>query len=266
MTAWTDMNPWTDEYLQRELATMSQLDPFDNGRLVLKHQHVMGVVQCYMRDDFLDWGPFPWLGERPDDKTEGPAQVWMSLTPQEIESQYMPIALATGRVGIGGLGLGYAARRILSKPDVDEVVVYETNPDVIALYERNFPKAEPRLRIVRQDVGTVRGESFELFYNDVYAAMLESLTFEHWNTLPENNEIGLYHPWGLEAMLMSFVQNNAKHHVPFHLRNTYFPYLRQLLEAVTTGERGAISEFYVPTMERAQHDAATLGYDLWPLD
>ncbi|HEY1292880.1 MAG TPA: hypothetical protein VGJ60_07375 [Chloroflexota bacterium] len=266
---WTDANPWTDEYLERELASMQHLAPYDDGRLVLipdKHRPFTdGPIRCYMRSDLVEWGPFPLLGER------NPAPmddlVWMSITPMEIESQYMPIALAEGCVGIGGLGLGYATQRILSKPNVDRVTVFEVNPRIIALFQQNFPEQadDPRLEISEQDVGTVQGKSFDVFFNDVYARMLEDLTFEHWRVLIERNEIGVYHPWGLEAMLMSFVRYDARNDVPFGLRYTYFPFLKQLLAAITEGH-GAFSDDYIPPLELARKDAIALGYDVWPVD
>src|SRR5215216_1857956 len=93
---WTDLNPWTDEYLDRELKSMGHLRPYRHRKIKLDMIRIDGVVDCYLRRDFLEWGPFPRLLEG---KT-----VWMSITPQEIESQYMPIYIAKGRVGIGGLG------------------------------------------------------------------------------------------------------------------------------------------------------------------
>lgn len=260
LAPWTDANPWTDAYLDRELATMNTLTPFDDGRLVLKEQHVLGIVQCYLRDDFMDWGPFPWLGERLG--TDSSAQVWMSITPQEIESQYMPIRLARGRVGVGGLGLGYVVQRMLSKPEVDELVVYEQNPAVIALYERNFGH-HPKLQLVAQDVGTMHDETFDLFYNDVYASMLETQTFTHWRHLTEANDIGCYHPWGLEALLMSFVRASRQGEVPFVLRHVYFPFLQQLLVAIREADYGVLSERCIMPVELARDLVALLGEDIW---
>src|SRR5215831_14617227 len=83
---WTDMNPWTDEYLERELQSMANLPPYRTSQLILDYQRVQGVMDCYMRQDFLDWGPFPIL--------RTPETLWMSMTPREIESQYMPIRMA----------------------------------------------------------------------------------------------------------------------------------------------------------------------------
>jgi len=237
---WTDMDPWSDAYLSRELAAMAHITPFDQSGIRLKLAQVTGVLRCYMRQDFLDWGPFPHLAQD--------GKVWMSVTPMEIESQYMPIKLASGRVGVGGLGLGYVALRMASKDDVDEVVVYEINPVVIALFERNFP-SHPKIRIVQQDVTTMRGEEFDLFFNDVYPTMLTTDTISHMRLLEQHNTFGWYHPWGIESMIMALVRANAANRVPFMWRYHYFPFLKGLITAtsVSSSEPITVAGSLVPS-------------------
>lgn len=254
------MNPWTDEYLARELATMQELISFDQDGVRLRYSQVDGEMDCYLRRDYLAWGPFPKL-------TVGET-IWMSMTPQEIESQYMPIRLAEGQVGLGGLGLGYAAARIASKPSVSHVLVYETNPVVIELWYRNFGE-HPKIKIVQQDVATIRGLAFDLFFNDVYAKMWDDETWEHWNLLTDWNDIGWYHPWGIEAYLLALVLDNRRDEIPYSWRRSYFPFLQQLLEA-TDPARGSRNmhgvlevERHFPSIEAVDQDLRSLRPDLW---
>ena len=62
--------------------------------------------------------------------------LWMSITPLEIESQEIGIAYAAGHVAIFGLGLGWAAAASALRPEVAAVTVVERDPDVLALHDR----------------------------------------------------------------------------------------------------------------------------------
>ena len=60
--------------------------------------------------------------------------VWMSDYPIEQaqhDAELKPIT--SGRVLVGGLGLGYAATQLARRPRITEVVVIEKSPDVLAL-------------------------------------------------------------------------------------------------------------------------------------
>jgi hypothetical protein len=57
--------------------------------------------------------------------------VWMSLTPMEILTQRAGVKRARGKVLMGGLGLGWLARRVLERKQVEHLTVYDTNADVL---------------------------------------------------------------------------------------------------------------------------------------
>lgn len=271
VVGWTEANPWTDEYLERELASMSFLPGAlaveykygdDNGRHVVLGRRKNVVTECYLRTDFIDWGPYAHL------KIDG--DVWMSVTPMEIESQYMPIMLAEGRVGVGGLGLGYAALRMASKPEVAEVVVYEINPLILHLWDRAVvPNAPARwlakIKLVECDVTTLRDEQFDFFYNDVYQRMLAEAAIAHWPLLCRENSLGGYHFWGMEAWLLPFVLTGQKHRVPFYLRNTYFPFFKALFQAFEAGH-GFIGDAKVSSYPHNLRDIKQYlkGTEVWP--
>ena len=61
--------------------------------------------------------------------------MWMSITPLEVESQAIGIAQASGHVVIFGLGLGWAAAASALRPQVTAVTVVERDPDVLALHD-----------------------------------------------------------------------------------------------------------------------------------
>lgn len=81
-------------------------------------------------------------------------RIWMTVTPNEIETMKEPVAAAFGRVLTFGLGLGYYAYMVSEKDNVDSVTIVEINEDVIHLFKRHilpqFKQAQ-KIRIVHGD-------------------------------------------------------------------------------------------------------------------
>ncbi len=81
-------------------------------------------------------------------------RLWMSVTPNEVNTMAGPLAEASGRVLAFGLGLGYFLYMAARKPAVSHVTVVEQNPDVIALFESlllpQFPFRD-KITIVQDD-------------------------------------------------------------------------------------------------------------------
>jgi hypothetical protein len=131
--------------------------------------------------------------------------VWMSLTPMEVQSSYMPIHLARGRVGTAGLGLGYFVQRVLRKPEVEHVVAYELKVEVLEMYTRTFgdhPKLELR--------------------HDMVA-------------LCSVNQIERYHWWSIEQLVFEVVHAGLGHRLPEWMLTTYVPFLRLFARHQTAG-------------------------------
>ena len=59
---------------------------------------------------------------------------WMSLSPLEIFTQRPAIRKAKGDVLMGGLGMGWLARRVAEKKGVNKVTVVEQNKDVAEFF------------------------------------------------------------------------------------------------------------------------------------
>ena len=140
-----DINPFSREYHEQEVNSLN-LTPKTFQNIELKIETATGRIDGFMYKDFLvEFKNVPILF------IDG--KLWMSLTPMEIESHFMPISLATGHVGVGGLGLGYYTQRILQKEAVESVTVYELDQNVIDFYYENFGEDE-KLTIIKQDVRT----------------------------------------------------------------------------------------------------------------
>lgn len=81
-------------------------------------------------------------------------RIWMSLVPHEIETMREPLSQATGKIAVLGLGLGYFAFAAAEKDDVSEVVIFEKDPAIIALFQKHllphFPK-KAKIRVRKKD-------------------------------------------------------------------------------------------------------------------
>jgi len=78
--------------------------------------------------------------------------VLTSDVPMELYSQSVVFRVATGRVLVGGLGIGMASTLIANLPAVTEVVSIEKEKDVIALVKDQLPKTRSPHKIVRADL------------------------------------------------------------------------------------------------------------------
>lgn len=80
-----------------------------------------------------------------------PHNVIMSHTPMEVITQRQGIRFATGRVVIGGLGMGWALDRICKKSSVTEVIVVEQDKELLDWFGRKLCSAQPKVIDVIED-------------------------------------------------------------------------------------------------------------------
>jgi len=213
--------PFSLDYYYKELDSFKVRETnYKNLQIKLKSVDTKKVV-CYMHEGFMELKEFPVLYIN--------KEIWMSLTPMEVQSHYMPILMAHGEVGVGGLGMGYYVQRILKKENVDKVKVFELNKDVIDLYVRNFGEHE-KLEIINKDVMEVEGEYFDFFYNDIYPNMLDSNVISDMAHIMKRNEIDLYHFWTQEMVVLEAINDGHIDKLPINWRFIYSPFLTELLD------------------------------------
>jgi len=128
--------------------------------------------------------------------------ICMKLTPLEVESSYMPIKMAKGKVGIVGLGLGYVVQEMAKKKEVKEIIVYEINQDVIDLYNSSFKKNK-KVKILCEDAFKAEADNFDFFYVDIYEYELSKKVVEDYIALNNLHKIEEYTFWGMEHFLLS---------------------------------------------------------------
>lgn len=131
-------------------------------------------------------------------------RVWMTITPNEIETMKSPIEKAHGKVLTFGLGLGYFQYMISNKMNVSEVYVVDSNEDIIKLFSKYIlPQFENsnKIKIVKMDAfeflqKEMKKYSFDYVFSDLwhdvsdgvdmylkikeYEKIYPNIEFEYW--------------------------------------------------------------------------------------
>jgi hypothetical protein len=83
---------------------------------------------------------------------KSPLFVWMSLTPMEVFTQRPGVRHCSGRVCIGGLGLGWFLKEVHKKRSVTEIVVVERNRALLDWFGQEMCGALSKVKVVCADV------------------------------------------------------------------------------------------------------------------
>jgi predicted methyltransferase len=81
-------------------------------------------------------------------------EIWMSITPNEIETMKDPIAKANGNIVTFGLGLGYFAYMTSLKNDVKSITIIDNNQNLIDLFKTKILpqfKYQEKIKIINAD-------------------------------------------------------------------------------------------------------------------
>lgn len=161
-------NPFTDTFLKRELSFMD-VKAYEWSGISIEVKPLQGCIDEYLNKQF--WANGPWV---PILRVDG--RLWMSITPMEIQSMWVPINMARGRVATAGLGLGYFPLRVAQERAVESVTVFEIDERLIRLFydrynkKRNFDK----IKIVHGDVyKKINKMEYEFIFMDVYGEMFD---------------------------------------------------------------------------------------------
>ena len=147
-------------------------------------------MELFVADDFRvdsEGRVLPQLGwfdrcfEFPSIREDG--RVWMTVTPNEINTIQPAVHESRGKVLTYGLGLGYYAFHCLLKADVESVTVVERNPAVIDMFRRHLLPFFPRqdaLHIVQADAfdyaaNIMPHEGFDTVFTDLWHDVADGL-------------------------------------------------------------------------------------------
>lgn len=137
-------------------------------------------------------------------------QVWMSVTPHEINTMSEHIKNATGRVLTFGLGLGYYAYEVSNKDDVSEVVIVEKDNKVIQLFTKYILpsfKHKEKIKIIKENAflyfdREYKQEHFNYSFIDIYHTPDDALfMYLKFKQLEKKNNYTNINYWIEESIL-----------------------------------------------------------------
>jgi len=198
------MNPFNISDLNKEIEWMA-VPVYDKDGVKTEYMDMQGVCPEYFNKQF-------WLGELTIPRLKIDGRTWMSLTPMEIQSAWVPLSLAEGRVGTGGCGMGYFAIAAAADDSVDEVLVYENDPRVIKFFNEVYEDREEfcKITVMEQDVRELKGEQFDMFFMDIYPAMLGEEVLTDMSRFKQDNCVSTYRYWGQERVFLhSLVEDGS---------------------------------------------------------
>jgi hypothetical protein len=115
---------------------ISDLPAFEPGHFIPEYRPMQsGAWELTQAENVLCqgyWGPTVLVPSVSALLRDG--NVWMSITPMELESQAIGIKQSAGHVVIFGLGMGWAAAATAMRAQVSAVIVVEFDPEVLALH------------------------------------------------------------------------------------------------------------------------------------
>lgn len=251
-------NPFTDGFTAQEIGFYNLDKTYDAGGVRVEMVDPGGRLDDYLNKNWRiqqGWKvPAMWIDGR----------VWMSLTPMEIQSAYVPITLAGGVVGTAGLGLGYFPLRAASSPDVEEVHVYELNPKVIRFFMEAF-KDRPEMEKIRIHEGDVRkealyskktkGPSFDFFWMDVYRTLLPDEVIDDIRLFEKSGSFDVYRFWGQERVVLDSLLAGENPKLDY-LDRAYFSAWKGTPMDPEDDSLGLISNLYEPTTSEEYRRAA----------
>lgn len=184
-----------DYYIQKMKEYNSKIEPTVIGGFSVKYNENLKIFDGYLYGNIED------IDDKVIELKQG-SNLWMRISPHEIQGCFESIKRARGRVGVVGLGLGYFTEEVLKKEEVSQVIVYEISEEVIEIYNKNFGE-NSKLTIIQGDAFKAKREEFDFFFVDIYEYDLRDTVVEHYVRFNEMHNIEEYSFWALEHFLLS---------------------------------------------------------------
>jgi len=144
-----------------------------------------------------------------DDNTKS-WDIWMSLSPSEIESQEAACDLACGHTVIMGLGLGFSALNIAMNNNVKKVSVIENDKDIIMLFNKSIISYDIP-KIVMDKISIIHSDAFdwkpsgsvEFLYIDIWLEINNPNALSQVKLIQKNILAKEVFFWGQEVLISS---------------------------------------------------------------
>ena len=108
-------------------------------------------------------------------------RIWMSVTPNEIETMRAPLRRAHGRVLTCGLGMGYFAFYASQKQEVQSVTVVERSAEAIALFSKYLLPRFP----LTQKIRLVQADAFDFAAQETNLSLFDYLFVDLWRDVSD---------------------------------------------------------------------------------
>ena len=171
------------DYYSDDYFRLVNFDERSLGAFTLKKM-TCPAYRAFVRDDFEylpDGRVIPQIGFFGEDYRYPAAlsdgREWMTLLPNEINSQKKYIDAAFGKVATYGLGLGYYAFKVAKKSEVSSVTVVDIDENAVKLFKEVilpcFPKSvAKKIRLVTDDAfefaRSLHAGDFDYIYADIW--------------------------------------------------------------------------------------------------
>ncbi len=202
----------TDDPYTRALRTHS----FCHGSVTLE-EDIYTPAEIFVCDDFLDAGELVlpqlgWFAEEvcyPALKENG--RVWMTVTPNEINTIRPCAESARGKVLCYGLGMGYFVFHALMNPAVTSITVAERSRDVINLFRDALLPMFPR----KEALTLVEADAFDYAANVAPGIAYDTVFADLWHDVSDG--LPMYqHLKRLEVQgpqYMYWIEKTMKHYL-----------------------------------------------------
>lgn len=133
------------------------------------------------------------------------SDLWMSMTPMELESQEIGVRLASGHVVVFGMGMGWSAAVSALRDEVSAVTVVELSEDVLALHRQLDifaqlpPEARAKITVEQGDAYTWKpSRPVDLLMPDIWHPLVSDGRVEEVRRMQANVQAKSIYFWGQE--------------------------------------------------------------------
>lgn len=196
-----ELNPFSVDYAKQEIEFYG-LKEYNSDKIQISSVSLMG--RC---DDYLNVNMR--LGEIESPRLYIDKKLWMSITFMEIQSHWVPIRKAKGKIATIGLGMGYFTLRSIEKSEVKSIDVYEIEPKVVEYFKKNFSdrKGFDKINFIVGDARKkMKKKEYDFVFSDIYPSLLPDEIITDAKLFRKNNKIKTYYPWGFCLVVLHYFE------------------------------------------------------------
>ncbi|AIQ51463.1 hypothetical protein [Paenibacillus sp. FSL R7-0331] len=135
-------------------------------------------------------------------------RIWMTITPNEIETMKEAVAGASGNVLTYGLGMGYYAYMASEKAEVRSVTIVDNNEDVIRLFRRHIlPQFGNKHKIT-----VIQADAFEYAEHQMPGGQYDFVFTDLWHDVSDGMDMYLrmkeYEPLSPNTQFMYWIEQS----------------------------------------------------------